>query len=646
MSGLSVVIPCRNGARFLPATLRSLINQTAPPAEIIVVDDGSQDDSAAIARLFGDRVRVIPGSEKGASPARRLGAQSARGERIAFVDADDLLAPESFAALHETLDRGPREAMAACPWDRLTLEGPAWVVSAPTAALRRFGQDPLSAWMTGTFFPTSCLMWTRAGYERAGGWDREPNPDDDGTLVRRALARGIKLLFAREGLMLYRRLPDGNVSLSQQRLTDWGARAQLGGWLDTRKELEAAGLLSRYRAELAAGLRRTADSAPEGSKAAEQARKAIVDLGAQPAALPFPDGSNSLSARMAHRVREWRVPRPSFADEPLRSLPLPQTRGPKVSVVIPTYNRREAVLRAVASVAAQTYEDFEIIVVDDGSADGTDHALQSLGEPRLRVIRQENAGVALARNAGIDAASGAYIAFLDSDDTWFPNKLATQLPALEASPAYVGLCYCTVRTEGAGSTTLHHARVGGNARERLLLSNVVHAPPSCLLVRRGVFDAVGGFDPRLPAIEDWDWLQRAAKLYHLLPVDEPLVAYADADASTDRRSRRFRANMDAREMLWQRNAHALRRAGLADLYLIESARRELREPAGDAARARQLVLRALAARPQETRHWPWLLYMMAPFRVRSWLRRIDVHSSPRRNGPRKGIDEPNAQGRA
>ena len=139
---------------------------------------------------------------------------------------------------------------------------------------------------------------------------------------------------------------------------------------------------------------------------------------------------------------------------------------------------------------------------------------------------------------------------------------------------------------------------------------------------------MGGFDPGLPAIEDWDWLQRIARLYDVAAVPEPLVVYRDAGEG--RRSKNFRANLDARAMLWRRNAHALRRAGLAHLYLIESARRELREPEGDTARGRALVLAALAEKPGHRPHHAWLPYMLAPYRLRARLRDIDAPRHARR----------------
>ena len=174
----------------------------------------------------------------------------------------------------------------------------------------------------------------------------------------------------------------------------------------------------------------------------------------------------------------------------------------------------------------------------------------------------------------------------------------------------------------------------GDCLTGLLLTNAVHAPTSSGVVRREVLDAVGGFDPELSAVEDWEWLQRVARLCELAAIDAPLTIYGD-EATDDRRSRAFRANMDAREHLWERNRHALRRIGAGHLYLLESARRELREPEGDAAKGRALVARAFRERPQARSTWPWLAYALAPGRLRRWLRERDASAHARRRAAQR-----------
>jgi glycosyltransferase involved in cell wall biosynthesis len=199
---------------------------------------------------------------------------------------------------------------------------------------------------------------------------------------------------------------------------------------------------------------------------------------------------------------------------------------PTISVIIPTHNRRELLLRTMYSALAQEAVDFEVVVVDDGSNDGTAEAIRVLNDRRLRVLRNERpVGVAAARNMGVEAASGFWIALLDDDDLWSPQKLQQQLAAADAT----GRSWVY-----AGSVEIdEHGQIFGGepppSSEELLASlidrNLMPAGSSNVLVRADLFRDVGGFDVRLRLIADWDlWL----RLAHAGPpacVSRPLVAY-------------------------------------------------------------------------------------------------------------------------
>jgi Glycosyl transferase family 2 len=177
---------------------------------------------------------------------------------------------------------------------------------------------------------------------------------------------------------------------------------------------------------------------------------------------------------------------------------------PAVSVIVPTFQRREQVLGAARSVLAQTFEDFELIVVDDGSTDGTGDALAGL-DPRLRYEWQENRGVAAARNAGIRLARGGIVAFLDSDNRWFPSHLSVVTRALGQFPQAVLVSTCPGRRV-AGSTPVERAAVVDHLPIALLRPQLGYV--SCTAVRREALLAVDGFDERLSVGEDSDlWLR-------------------------------------------------------------------------------------------------------------------------------------------
>ncbi len=181
-----------------------------------------------------------------------------------------------------------------------------------------------------------------------------------------------------------------------------------------------------------------------------------------------------------------------------------------VSVIIPTYNRAHVLPRALASVRAQTHAVTEIIVVDDGSADDS-AALVAREFPEAFVISQPNHGVSHARNRGIDAASGDWLAFLDSDDEWCRDKLERQLAALALEPE-TRVCHTDemwIRRGRRVNPCNRHHKQGGWIFHRCLPLCVIS--PSAVLLRRDVLEDLGGFDETLPACEDYDlWLRLSA----------------------------------------------------------------------------------------------------------------------------------------
>lgn len=184
---------------------------------------------------------------------------------------------------------------------------------------------------------------------------------------------------------------------------------------------------------------------------------------------------------------------------------------PRVSIIIPTHNRQAFVLEAVESIFAQTYEDYELIVVDDGSADGTGEAFKQYGD-RLRYLYQKNQGVSAARNNGLALAQGEFIAFLDSDDLWLPKKLAIQVAYMDQHPR-AQICYTDeiwIRRGKRVNPKKRHAKYSGKIYPYCLPLCIIS--PSSALVRRALFEQIGTFDPGLPVCEDYDlWLRVAAR---------------------------------------------------------------------------------------------------------------------------------------
>ena len=195
---------------------------------------------------------------------------------------------------------------------------------------------------------------------------------------------------------------------------------------------------------------------------------------------------------------------------------------PEFSVVIPTYNRLEFLKEALASVAAQTFTDYEIIVVDDGSNDGTTDYLASL-VGRVTVLRQENRGPSAARNLGARHSSGRYIAFLDSDDLWLPWTLATY-NALIAEHMPSTLCAAVLEFEGA-APPLKHAPLHAERFRDFMESarSPRNAGSGMLVIRKSVFVGVGGFDEGLTVAEDQDLFFRLGTEPDFIRVESPVT---------------------------------------------------------------------------------------------------------------------------
>jgi glycosyltransferase involved in cell wall biosynthesis len=281
-----------------------------------------------------------------------------------------------------------------------------------------------------------------------------------------------------------------------------------------------------------------------------------------------------------------------------------------VSVVIPAYNRESSIVAAIESVLAQSWRDFELVVVDDGSEDGTLEAARSVADPRLRVVAApRNGGAATARNLGAAEARGDWIAFQDSDDEWLPRKLERQMARLLApAAAHVG-AYCGLLTLGwldekpGERLRLRYrpkpeiAAVDGDILAQLLIGNLIST--QTLVVRRDRFAALGGFDPETTPIEDWDFVIRLAGDGPIAFVDEPLVMQRFSPNSITRDRDRALAST---ERVLAKNAAAYARhpkAYAEQCYRIGGGHRQ----SGDLAAARAWLARARRADPAAAKAW-------------------------------------------
>jgi glycosyltransferase involved in cell wall biosynthesis len=194
----------------------------------------------------------------------------------------------------------------------------------------------------------------------------------------------------------------------------------------------------------------------------------------------------------------------------------------EVSVIIPTYNRGWIIKEAIDSVLAQTFDAYELIVVDDGSDDNTAEILDNYNS-QIRKIRQANQGVSRARNRGIIASSGRFIALLDSDDLWLPEKLDRQISFFRNNPEAM-ICQTQeiwIRNGKRVNPRKHHKKLSGMIFEPSL--NLCLVSPSAVMFRRELMDMVGPFDESFPACEDYDLWLRVSLCCPVHLIDEALV---------------------------------------------------------------------------------------------------------------------------
>ncbi|RPI54165.1 MAG: glycosyltransferase family 2 protein [Acidobacteria bacterium] len=290
--------------------------------------------------------------------------------------------------------------------------------------------------------------------------------------------------------------------------------------------------------------------------------------------------------------------------------------NPIVTVIIPTRNRAHLLRRAMESVLTQTFGDLELIIVDDASDDATESMVKGIHDPRVRYIRCEShRGAPAARNTGIRAARGQYLAFQDSDDEWLPLKLERQLEVMNRHSPHAGAATC-------GTVAIQHGVAGTSIarRERLSYAGLLSLSErpwggQTILVKRTPATEDVLFDERLPSGQDWDYLVRLAQVTQVVSVREPLVRIG---FTARERISAPRRKLEGTRLLREKYDEELRRHPQA-LVAHEVRLGRLSLACGDAASARRHFVKALMISPFQPRV---LSLLGASFIRRPLVRRI------------------------
>lgn len=208
------------------------------------------------------------------------------------------------------------------------------------------------------------------------------------------------------------------------------------------------------------------------------------------------------------------------------------SKSPLVSIVIPVFNAATTISASLESVFAQTLQDFEIIVIDDGSTDATVSVIDEFKYPCIQCYSYPNAGPAASRNKGLRQAKGQFIAFLDADDIWYPSKLMDQVNCLKQNPlaalVYGWVDYVDAENQFICSDS--HPKFSGDVYKQLLIHNFI-VSGSNTMIRKTVLTSVGGFDESLLAVEDWELHTRIAVNFHLICLPQVVVRYRQSETS-------------------------------------------------------------------------------------------------------------------
>ncbi|MGK0290394.1 MAG: glycosyltransferase involved in cell wall biosynthesis [bacterium] len=209
---------------------------------------------------------------------------------------------------------------------------------------------------------------------------------------------------------------------------------------------------------------------------------------------------------------------------------LQTTDSPLVSIIMPAYNASETILESIQSVLMQTYQNWELLIIDDGSSDNTYEKVLTIQDSRIKAFKEKNKGVATTRNQGIKLAQGKYIAFLDSDDFWLKNKLDYQINYFENTKDNIGLVHSNYKEfdkngEYSPKPLKHikNLKIEGNIYEDLVVYDFIAT--LTVIVTKEALNIVGGFDENLSVAEDWDLWIRITKKFKVGYISKPLAKY-------------------------------------------------------------------------------------------------------------------------
>jgi glycosyltransferase involved in cell wall biosynthesis len=580
----SVVLPFFDAAEHLALTLATVREQSLSDWELIGVDDGCRDDSADLflRETAGDpRVRLLRQENAGVSVARNRGVAASRAALIAFLDADDLWHPDKLAIHQQAHRDDPTLGVSFAAVSFLSAAG---TPSGRRASRPRRPLRPADLLYENPTTTTSNWVVRRELFEQVGGFVTGMNHAEDLEWLLRVACRTDWRIGALTPVLTYYRTSSGGLSSGLERMER--------GWLQLVREARnyapdlvdrhfaaARAVQLRYLARRSLRLRGPASQGLDymarclasdwtlllreprrtGLTALAVTARWLAGIGRRP-----PAGGAEAAARAGGEAAEAKAAQAEGGAEAQEQAG-PDAGGggeaqPLVSVVVPLYNSARTVIASLESVLGQTYRNLEILVVDDGSTDDGVELCRALADPRIRIVQQKNRGLAGARNTGIRHASGAILAFLDSDDLWLPGKIAAHVAHLRARPE-VGVSFsrsALIDEAGRPLGLYQTPSLVGITPAKILCRNPI-SNGSCVVLRREVLDGIRfradlygtpedyWFDDSFRQSEDIEcWLRIALQTdWTIEGIPEPLTLYRVNSGGLS-------ANIEKQFASWQR----------------------------------------------------------------------------------------------
>jgi len=507
---ITVVTPTFNRAGLLRETIESILAQDYDAYRYVVIDDGSTDDTENLVRQFGHRVQYLYHENQGEAFTTSRGWALADTEYFAMVSSDDPMLSNWLSEAVEFMDANPTAIVGYPDWYIINER------SLKTRIIQALDYSPekLLGWLhclpgPGAIIRKSALPLVTE--LRRGKYRYMPDMD---SWMQLALVGEFKRIP--KVLATWRQHPNSTSEAVRTKeraeqtirmVDEFYARPDLPADIASFEKLAKSRALYIAAAILAP---------KQPISAIQYYRKSIKLVPQDPTTMPSDLKRKPLhSVKFVAREIFWRLrrrdiqrtqppPEPNWKERTLRSV----GASPLVSVIIPTYNRGDLLPRAIDSVLRQSYKNIELLVIDDGSTDGTLDVLKSYNDPRMKVVKGKHEGVSAARNLGISICQGDYVAFLDSDDEFHHLKIEASLLTFQDQPdASFAHSYWLEKNQISGTDSILKPYASGDARHSLAMFSPTSI--TTVVAPRSVIQAAGLFKP-MNVCEDADYIMRLA----------------------------------------------------------------------------------------------------------------------------------------